>query len=76
MAEAFDIPVSPHIFSEQSLQIMGSIPNGAYLEHIPWYAPLYTSGLNLKEGQMEVSQQPGLGFDFDLESIQKYRIDN
>jgi L-alanine-DL-glutamate epimerase-like enolase superfamily enzyme len=76
MAEAFDIPVSPHIFSEQSLQIMGSIPNGAYLEHIPWYAPLYTSGLNLKEGQIEVSRQPGLGFDFDLESIQKYRIDN
>jgi L-alanine-DL-glutamate epimerase-like enolase superfamily enzyme len=74
MAEAFDIPVSPHVFTEQSLQIMGAIPNGIYLEHIPWFSPLYDKKLKIQGGLIEVPQNPGLGFVFDPNAIERYRI--
>jgi L-alanine-DL-glutamate epimerase-like enolase superfamily enzyme len=74
MAEAYEVPVSPHIFSEQSLQIMGAVPNGTYLEHIPWFAPLYREKMRLREGLIEVSGNHGAGFAFDLQKIEDYRI--
>lgn len=74
MAEAFEVPVSPHIFTEQSLQILGSIPNGTYLEHMPWFSPLFQEKLEFIDGLITVPQRPGLGFSFDPESIDRYRI--
>ena len=74
MAEAYEVPVSPHIFSEQSLQILGMIPNGTYLEHMPWFAPLFREKMEIKNGMIEVPNRPGTGFSFDPEKIEKYRI--
>lgn len=75
MAEAYDITVSPHIFPEQSLQLLGAIPNGAYLEHIPWYAPLYKTPVQVEDGVATLPQRPGLGFGFDPDAIERYRIE-
>jgi L-alanine-DL-glutamate epimerase-like enolase superfamily enzyme len=75
MAEAYDLAVSPHIFPEQSLQILGALPNGTYLEHIPWYAPLYKTALQMKDGIVTLPHRPGLGFEFDPEAIERYRIE-
>jgi len=74
MAEAYEVPVSPHIFSEQSLQIMGVIPNGTYLEHMPWFAPLFREKIEIKNGMVEIPNRPGTGFTFDLNKIEEYRI--
>ena len=74
MAEAYDVPVSPHIFSEQSLQILGIIPNGTYLEHMPWFAPLFREKMDIQDGMVEIPNRPGTGFSFDLEKIEQYRI--
>ena len=41
MAAAYDVPVSPHIFSEHSLQLCGAISNVTYAEHMPWFAGLF-----------------------------------
>ncbi len=74
MAEAYEVPVSPHIFSEQSLQIMGMIPNGTYLEHMPWFAPLFREKMEIRDGMIEIPDRPGTGFTFDRERIEKYRV--
>jgi len=74
MAEAFEVPVSPHIFSEQSLQIMGTIPNGTYLEHMPWFSTLYKEKMQLQNGLITIPERPGWGFTFDPEKIEPYRI--
>jgi len=74
MAEAYEVPVSPHIFSEQSLQIMGMIPNGTFLEHMPWFAPLFREKMEITNGMIEIPNRPGTGFTFDPEKIEKYRI--
>ncbi len=52
LAAASDVPISPHIFSEQSLSIAGSSANVTYLEHMPWFAPIYKESMHLKDGMI------------------------
>jgi len=75
LAESMEVPVSPHLFTEQSLQLMGSIPNGTYLEHMPWFSCLFNEKIDLESGLAKVPQRPGLGFTFNMEALNRYRID-
>ena len=73
MAQAWDLPVSPHIFSEQSLQLCGAIENCGLLEHMPWFQPLFRERLELHDGHAVIPDRPGFGFTFDLDGLEKYR---
>lgn len=74
LAAAHDMPVSPHIFSEQSLAIAGSAPNVNFLEYMPWFAPLYTESMRLSNGNVVMPEAPGTGFTFATGAIEKYRL--
>ncbi len=74
MAAAFDIPVSPHVYSEQSLQLCGALENVNYSEMMPWFAPLYNEAMELVEGDMLIPDRPGLGFTFDPEAVAGMQI--
>lgn len=74
LAEAHRIPISPHIFSEQSLAICGSAPNAIYLEHMPWFAPLYREKMALEDGIVAMPEAPGIGFSFDMDAVDNHRI--
>lgn len=74
MAEAKDVPVSPHIFTEQSLQLCGAIANCNYAEHMPWFEPLYHERMALEDGQLLIPDRPGLGFTFDEEAVARFRV--
>ena len=72
-AEAYDVPVSPHIFSEQSLSLAGSLGNVDYLEHMPWFAALYRARMELVDGQVRMPEGRGIGFTFDPAAVERYR---
>jgi len=74
LAESYDVPVSTHIFTEQSLSIAGSIESCVYLEHMPWFERLYRERMQLVDGRMAMPHGAGLGFTFDPESVERYRI--
>lgn len=74
MAAAEDIPVSPHIFTEQSLQLCAAIPNCTIAEHMPWFAPLFRERMELVDGDLLIPDRPGLGFTFDHDAIERYRV--
>ncbi len=74
LAEAFEVPVSPHIFPEQSLCLAGSLANLTYLEYMPWFAPLYREAMELVEGAVRIPERPGIGFTFDPDAIERYRV--
>ena len=74
LAQANQIPISPHIFTEQSLQLMGALSNGIYLEHIPWFADLFNESIILQDGLAEVPSRPGLGFTFDDKALNKFKV--
>jgi len=70
-----DLPVSPHIFSEHSLHICGSSPNATWLEHMPWFAPLFRESMVIDvEGMIAMPQGPGIGFTFAPDKFDKYRV--
>lgn len=75
MAQAAGIPVSPHIFTEQSLQLCGAIANVNYAEHMPWFVPLFRERMEMDaEGNLLIPDRPGLGFSFDPEAVARYRV--
>ena len=74
LAEAHELPISPHVFSEHSLTIAGSAANAIYLEHMPWFAPLFREKMVLEEGSIAMPERPGLGFTFDPDQVDNWRL--
>jgi len=74
MAEAYDVPVTPHLFPEESMHLVGAIPNSTYVEYMPWFSPLYVEKIELKNGSIVLPQRPGFGFTFDPNVIERYRL--
>jgi len=74
LAECFNIPVSSHLFTEQSICVAASEPNCISVEHMSWFSPLFNEPLELSEGYLHVPDRPGIGFTFDQSAIQHYRI--
>lgn len=74
LAAAHDIPISNHLFTEQSVSILGAFANTNWLEYMPWTARLYREQLVIENGHVAVPDRPGLGFTFDPEAVDRYRV--
>ena len=73
MADAFDVPVSSHLFPEMSIQLLAALGNATWLEHMPWFAPLYAGDLELRGGEMVVPSGPGWGLRLDPAGVARFR---
>ena len=69
MAEAFDVPVSSHLFSDTSVQVLGGLANANYLEYMPWFSVLYNEPLQFDRGNAIVPERPGWGVTFNRDYI-------
>jgi L-alanine-DL-glutamate epimerase-like enolase superfamily enzyme len=66
LCEAFDIPVSSHVFPQMSLALMACVPNASYHEYIGWFDALYQEPVMRDErGASIVPSRPGWGFAID-----------
>lgn len=75
LAESHNVPVSAHLFPEMSLALLAAIPNGSYLEYMPWLEPLYRERIVLdKSGCAVVPDHPGWGFSFDPAAIKAFAV--
>ncbi len=74
MASAFNIPVASHLFPDFSLHLVASIPNGVWMEYMPWFDKLYKEMYKIKDGYMEVPKSPGIGLELDPAAIKKYTM--
>jgi L-alanine-DL-glutamate epimerase-like enolase superfamily enzyme len=74
MAESYDVPVTPHIFPEESMHLVGAVPNSTYVEHLPWFSPLYREKIQFQNGLIVLPERPGFGFTFDPNIIERYRL--
>jgi L-alanine-DL-glutamate epimerase-like enolase superfamily enzyme len=74
MADALDVSVSSHIYTEQSVSLVAALGNATYLEHMPWFGSLFRERLELRDGMVVVPERPGFGFTFDWEAIERYRL--
>jgi L-alanine-DL-glutamate epimerase-like enolase superfamily enzyme len=72
MAEAHDVPVSAHLFSEMSLQVLAGLANATFLEYMPWFSPLYAESIELRKGNAVVPERPGWGFSLDPKAVARF----
>jgi L-alanine-DL-glutamate epimerase-like enolase superfamily enzyme len=72
MAEAFDVPVSSHLFPEMSLGILAALGNALYLEHMPWFSPLYAEPIEISDGAAVMPERPGWGFSLDPGALNRF----
>jgi L-alanine-DL-glutamate epimerase-like enolase superfamily enzyme len=55
--------------------LLAALPNALYLEHMPWFEPLYGQRLVLDaEGRAIVPTAPGWGASFEPAAIARHRV--
>lgn len=69
MAEAFNLPVVSHLATEVLVHAIAAIPNGLWVEHMPWTFAMFKEVPAVANGLMRVPQRPGLGLEFDEQAL-------
>lgn len=72
MAETFNVPVVTHLAPEIMAHGAAACTNALYVEHMPWSLPLFTEPPVVEEGEIVLSERPGLGLAFDQETIKRF----
>ncbi|MGI9317345.1 MAG: mandelate racemase/muconate lactonizing enzyme family protein [bacterium] len=74
LASVYHVPVSTHLFTEQSLCVAASEPNCISVEHMPWFSSLFNESMVLEDGYLQVPNRSGIGFTFDQTALKKYKL--
>lgn len=84
LAEAYHLPVIPHVFSSAiatvaNMHLIASIPNGGLLECDQNPNPLRTDLLETpvvvdSDGVVSVPDEPGLGIRLNQDTVERYRV--
>jgi D-galactarolactone cycloisomerase len=79
MAHAFDVMMTHHEEPQVSSHLLASIPHGGYVECFhpdrdPIWWGLIANRPPLRDGMLELSERPGLGWELDGDYIERYRV--
>jgi L-talarate/galactarate dehydratase len=73
MAEAFNLPIVSHVMPEILVHMIAACPNGLTVEYMPWMLCLYEETPVVENGEMILSDKPGLGLKFDEKAIASFK---
>jgi L-alanine-DL-glutamate epimerase-like enolase superfamily enzyme len=74
MAEAFNLPVVSHVIPEIHAHLVAAVPNGLTVEYMGWMLRLFESAAALDNGELVLSDRPGLGLAFNQETINRFGV--
>jgi len=74
LAEAYNLPVSPHFLMELHASLACGVPNGQWVEYIPQLEGITRSRLRVRDGYAYPPNEPGLGIDWDWDAIAEQRL--
>ncbi|HET7341346.1 MAG TPA: mandelate racemase/muconate lactonizing enzyme family protein [Methylomirabilota bacterium] len=69
LCEAYQRPVSSHLFVEVSGHVLAAAPHGVMLEYMDWWQPLFEERLPVVDGHVILSERPGLGVTLDRKAL-------
>lgn len=76
LADAHDMPVSSHAFTEVSAHLMAACSNASFVESIPgWSDDLFDTPPQIADGHIHLPETPGLGFKFDEKIIREQSVE-
>jgi len=74
LAEAAGVPVSSHLFSEISAQLLLVTPTRHYLEYLDVASALLQEPLQIKNGVAMVPERAGSGLEWNQEAVRQYQV--
>jgi len=74
LADGIRTRVTPHVFHEISVHLMSAIPNGFWLEYVPWWNCLFQQPALVEQGCIRASDRAGLGLAFAWNDIDRFRV--
>ncbi|WP_439627121.1 mandelate racemase/muconate lactonizing enzyme family protein [Shinella sp.] len=79
-AASSGVAIAPHSLQDIHAHLVASTQNALFLEYFPDDAivpvgKLFDRRLQLRGGNVDLPQQPGLGFDFDEDAVSHYQVD-
>lgn len=74
ICEGFGVPVTPHLFMEHSSHLACAAPNAVWQEYQPWWQPIMEKPITVRDGFIELSEEPGFGIHLSPSAVAEYRI--
>ena len=74
MAEAFNLPIVSHVIPEIHSHLVAAVPNGLTVEYMGWMLKLFDGAAALEDGELVLSDRPGLGLTFNQETIDRFGV--
>jgi L-alanine-DL-glutamate epimerase-like enolase superfamily enzyme len=74
MAEAFNLPVVSHVIPEIHTHLVAAVPNGLTVEYMGWMLRLFEGSAALDNGELVLSDRPGLGLVFNQQTIDRFGV--
>jgi L-alanine-DL-glutamate epimerase-like enolase superfamily enzyme len=74
MAEAFNLPVVSHVVPEIHAHLVAAVPNGLTVEYMGWMLRLFEGTAVFADGELVLSDRPGLGLSFNQETINRFGV--
>lgn len=71
LAEAMNAPIVSHLATEIQAHTVAAAPNGLTVEHMPWTFPMFEQEPVVEDGEIVLSDAPGLGLSFDAEALDR-----
>lgn len=80
MAMAYDVAMAHHEEGQVAAHLLAAIPHGTFLETFhpdrdPIWHHLIANRPPVKDGYLELTDAPGLGWELDTDFIARYRLD-
>ena len=72
MAKEFGKPVTPHLFHEVSAHLLSAEPHGVWCEYMPWWEAVIEEPMELRDGNLILSDRPGLGVEWKEEALREF----
>jgi L-alanine-DL-glutamate epimerase-like enolase superfamily enzyme len=74
MAEAHGVPLVNHLASELLAPAIAAVPNGLIVGFYPWAQPLFKEPARIEDGQLVLSDKPGLGLELDEDALKRFAL--
>ncbi|MCP3055864.1 mandelate racemase/muconate lactonizing enzyme family protein [Aurantimonas marianensis] len=80
-AASYGVNLCPHWFHDLHVHLVGSAPNGQFVEYFPDdqvlnFRRLIDRQLETRAGRLLLPADPGLGFNFDEEALNAFALDD
>src|SRR5690606_32584683 len=74
LCEAFQTPVTPHLFMEVSTHLAAACPNAFWQEYQPWWEDMLVEPVDFRDGKIHLSNRAGFGIEIDEAAVRKYEL--